>query len=199
MISGLHPSESGLPNDDEGMSDSEPLVSDGGDALLALYDRSLPDVFGYLVRRCPDDALAEDLTAETFLAAVDAVRKGRGAMLSTGWLITVARNKLVDHWRRLEREERGRRLMVAPEPVPEADDWVDDLDPSRALAVLDAMGPHHRVALTLRYLDGLSVPQVADQLDRTVHATEALLVRARSAFRRTYAEPATAEGVDDDA
>jgi RNA polymerase sigma-70 factor (ECF subfamily) len=172
----------------------EERPDDGSDALLTLYDRSLPDVFGYLVRRCPTEALAEDLTAETFLAAVDAVRKGRGERLSTGWLITVARNKLVDHWRRIEREERGRLLMVPSEPVPDDDVWVADLDPSRALAVLDELGPHHRVALTLRYLDGLSVPQVADQLDRTVHATEALLVRARSAFRRAYAD-----GSDDDA
>jgi RNA polymerase sigma-70 factor (ECF subfamily) len=38
----------------------------------------------------------------------------------------------------------------------------------------------------LRYLDGLPVPEVARHLDRTVHATEALLVRARAAFRRIY-------------
>ena len=43
-----------------------------------------------------------------------------------------------------------------------------------------------RAALTLRYLDGLPVPEVARHLDRTVHATEALLVRARAAFRRIY-------------
>ena len=47
-------------------------------------------------------------------------------------------------------------------------------------------GPHHRAALTLRYLDGLPVPEVARHLDRTVHATEALLVRARAAFRLLY-------------
>jgi RNA polymerase sigma-70 factor (ECF subfamily) len=40
----------------------------------------------------------------------------------------------------------------------------------------------------LRYLDGLSVPEVAEYLDRTVHATEALLVRARNAFRVRYDE-----------
>jgi RNA polymerase sigma-70 factor (ECF subfamily) len=40
----------------------------------------------------------------------------------------------------------------------------------------------------LRYLDGLSVPEVAEALGRTVHATEALLVRARAAFRRVYEE-----------
>ena len=48
------------------------------------------------------------------------------------------------------------------------------------------LGEHHRAALTLRYVDGLPVPQVAALLDRTVHATEALLVRARAAFRRAY-------------
>jgi len=42
--------------------------------------------------------------------------------------------------------------------------------------------------LTLRYLDGLSVPEVSELLGRTVHATEALLVRARHAFRARYAE-----------
>ena len=49
-------------------------------------------------------------------------------------------------------------------------------------------GSHHRAALTLRYLDGLPVPEVANHLGRTVHATEALLVRARTAFRHAYGE-----------
>jgi len=164
-----------------------------GDALLALYDRALPDVYGYLVRRCPD-AVAEELTAETFLAAVAATRRGRGNQLSTAWLMTVARNKLVDHWRRAAREERKRHLVATPESEPADDTWVEQLDQRRALAVLSRLGAHHQAALTLRYLDGLPVPEVAAQLDRTVHATEALLVRARSAFRRAYGER-----TDDDA
>ena len=48
-------------------------------------------------------------------------------------------------------------------------------------------GPQ-RAALTLRHLDGLSVPEVARHLDRSVHATETLLVRARAALRRVYQE-----------
>jgi RNA polymerase sigma-70 factor, ECF subfamily len=54
--------------------------------------------------------------------------------------------------------------------------------------VLAGLGPHHRAALTLRYLDGLPVPAVAGHLGRTIHATEALLVRARMAFRNEYGE-----------
>ena len=60
------------------------------------------------------------------------------------------------------------------------------VDRIRAREVLDRLGAHHRAALTLRYLDGLPVPEVARHLDRTLHATEALLVRARAAFRRIY-------------
>ena len=55
--------------------------------------------------------------------------------------------------------------------------------------MLQRLGPHHRAALTLRYMDDLPVPEVADLLGRTVHATEALLVRARRAFRSHYPEP----------
>ena len=66
------------------------------------------------------------------------------------------------------------------------DPWEAAVDRIRAREVLGRLGAHHRAALTLRYLDGLPVPEVARHLDRTVHATEALLVRARAAFRRIY-------------
>lgn len=157
-----------------------------GADLLALYDQALPQVYGYLLSRCGQKALAEDLTAETFLAAVDTVR--RDQPVTVAWLIGVARHKLVDHWRRLAREERNLALVTA-EPEPPWEDGV--LDAVTARAVLARLGPQHRLALTLRYLDGLPVPEVARLLDRTLHATEALLVRARAAFRRAYDTPGT--------
>ena len=62
------------------------------------------------------------------------------------------------------------------------------LDATRARETLAGLGPHHRAALTFRYLDGLPVREVAAVMDRTEHATEALLVRARTAFRHAYGE-----------
>lgn len=75
---------------------------------------------------------------------------------------------------------------MAGEQQTVTDPWDAELDVLRVRDVLDRLGPHHRAALTLRYLDGLPVPEVAVLLDRTLHATEALLVRARGAFRRAY-------------
>ena len=171
------------------MSDPATASGDQGPALLALYDEALPQVYGYLLRRCGDEGTAEDLTSETFMAAVDGVQRGRIPDLTVAWLIGVARHKLVDHSRRKEREERRLRAVESdPRTATEVDDWDTRLDAVVAHDVLAALGPHHRSALTLRYLDGLPVPEVAGHLGRTIHATEALLVRARHAFRAAYGE-----------
>ena len=152
------------------MSGQPASVYDPAAALLAVYDTVLPRVYGYLISRCGQQALAEDLNAETMLAAVAAIRRDQAPPISAAWLLGIARHKLVDHWRRLAREERGLRTV----------------DSLRARATLSTLGPHHRLALTLRYVDDLPVTDVAELLDRGLHATEGLLVRARQAFRRAY-------------
>lgn len=154
----------------------------GAQALLAVYDDALPAVYGYLYRRCTDRRVAEDLTSETFLAAMDTVRRDASMRPSTPWLIGVARHKLADHWRAKPR---------IPEPVEEvpespADHWDIHLDRLVAHATLAKLSPAHRAVLTLRYVDDLPVAEVAAHLGRTPGATEALLTRAKRAFRAAY-------------
>ena len=156
----------------------------GGPGLLALYDRALPQVYGYLIARCGERAVAEDLTSETFLAAAEA---GDDAPVTISWLIGVARHKLVDYWRWQGRQERLLRA-VEGSPADVEDPWEAQLNLLRAREVLGRLAPQHRAALTLRYLDALSVPEVANVLGRSVGAAEALLVRARREFRHVYEE-----------
>jgi RNA polymerase sigma-70 factor (ECF subfamily) len=155
--------------------------------VVAIYRQALPQVHGYLLPRCGSTSVAEDLTAETFMAAVAAHRRDDPPALSVAWLIGVARHKLVDHWRRVGREERG--VAVAGAGCDRVDDpWPQHLDTEAAHAALSRLSPHQRAALTLRYLDGLPVAEVAAVLDRSVHATETLLMRAKAALRRVYRE-----------
>ena len=168
----------------EGSGVSEP---DRGAAFLSFYLEAVPEVYGYFLHRCGDSATAEDLTSETFLAAVRNLEEGRPAPLDIPWVIGVARHKLADHWRRRAREDRLQDALEL-DHEPEDDPWDVQLDQLRAGEVLAALGPHHRLALTLRYVDGLPVAEVADLLGRTPNATEALLVRARAAYRRVYLE-----------
>jgi RNA polymerase sigma-70 factor (ECF subfamily) len=127
---------------------------------------------------------AEDLASETFLSAAGTLARHPESQPSVAWLIGIARHKLVDHWRRRGRDER---LAEASAPDSDlGDQWEVRLDAIHARGVLDALADHHRLALTLRYVDDLPVPDVAALLHRTVYATEALLARARSAYRNHY-------------
>ena len=58
------------------MSEQPAAATDQGAALLAMYDGALPSVYGYLLARCGKASLAEELTSETFLGAVDAIKDG---------------------------------------------------------------------------------------------------------------------------
>jgi RNA polymerase sigma-70 factor (ECF subfamily) len=158
-----------------------------GAPFLDFYDAALPQVYGYLSMRCGPRAVVEDLTAETFMAAVAAVREDEATPVSVGWVIGIARHKLVDHWRRQGRSERHLHALADDRPAPN-DPWDAELDSLLVRRILDSISPDHRAALTLRYLDDLPVPSVAAHLSRSVHATEALLARARGAFRRAYVE-----------
>jgi RNA polymerase sigma-70 factor (ECF subfamily) len=168
------------------MSD-QPLLDSAAADFVELYDRTLDDVYSYLRSRLGDRSLAEDLTQEVFLAGVRRVASGLPVEL--GWLIAVARNKAVDHWRREAR--RGRRLrLVESAAAPDADQVDDPMDVTRADEVLAGLNPTYRTALVLRHVDRLPVPEVAEHLGRTVAATEQVLSRARAAFRRAYQEQA---------
>lgn len=159
-------------------------------ALLALYDEALPAVYGYFVRRCSDRSTAEDLTSDTFLAAMDTARRDSPPSITVPWLIGVARYKLADHYRR--RHDRFTDPMAElPEPATPEDQWDGEVDRIVAENVLARLPDHHRTVLSLRYLDDRSVTECAELIGRTVHATEALLVRARRAFKSQYPEGGT--------
>jgi RNA polymerase sigma-70 factor (ECF subfamily) len=158
--------------------------------LLGVFDRALAEVYGYLLHRCRARSLAEDLTSETFLAALDSVRRGSVHEVTVAWLIGIARHKLADHWRREAREQR-RLVAVATDPVrsnPHQVEHALGIEPELGIEVLSSLSTSHRAALVLRHVDGLSVPEVAELVGRSVHATETLLVRARAAFRAKYLE-----------
>ena len=157
-------------------------------AFRRFYEEALPYVFGYFMNRCGRDvAVAEDLTQETFLAAVREIRRGSPVSAALPWVLGIARNKLVDHYRREERRERKLSLAWEAARTEDLPPW-DDASLGRAVEVLDQVAPAQRAALVLRYVDGLGVGEVAAALGRSAHATESLLARGRDSFRRIFAE-----------
>jgi RNA polymerase sigma-70 factor (ECF subfamily) len=153
------------------------------EAFTVFYRQALPRVYGYLLTRCGGASwLAEDLTQETFLAAVAEIKRGRPVLDPIPWIVRIARNKFVDHVRRNLRDERN--LFDAWQAREGAIETRDGRE--SALNALKCVPLSQRAALSLRYQDGLSVGEVAKVLGRSIHATESLLARGKETFKRNY-------------
>jgi RNA polymerase sigma-70 factor, ECF subfamily len=157
------------------------------DALAGFFREALPGIYGYFLYRCGGSVpVAEDLTQETFLAAVAELKRGRRVDSPDAWLHGIARHKLIDHYRRTKRSARVKPVDAHVEVAVPA---VDELQAS-TVAALARVPAAQRTALVLRHVDGFSVPEAAALLGRSVEAVESLLARGRVSLRRAYLEEA---------
>lgn len=153
--------------------------------FVGIYERAFDEVYSYVASRLNDRGAAEDVTQDVFVMGAKHV--ARGGNVDVAWLKTVARNKLIDHWRAQARQERKLALAYSFEP-PAVVDENAPVDAELVSQVLAELNATYRAALVLRHLDGLSVPDVAKLLERSVEATEQVLSRARAAFRSAYTQ-----------
>src|SRR4051812_35227819 len=164
--------------------ESEPLGA-SLDAFPALYEAALPRVYGYFLHRCGGSvAVAEDLTQETFLAAVAELRRGREVRAPVAWILGIARHELLDHYRRLP--EPDPTTLLEQQPIGGGGSIEDGN--GRAVAALAAVSSSQRAALVLCYLDGFSAAEIATALGKSTAAVHSLLERGRASFRRAYEE-----------
>lgn len=155
-------------------------------------DRYLPSLWRYVCSRVDGDPhVAEDIVAETMLAFIQTVgRPGEDASINNpgAWLRTVATNKVQDYFRATA---RVRRLIDdAGRNASEGDDSDDpakrkEREERRAEVrqVMDQLPEHYRIALEWKYLDKLSVREIAQRWGANEKAVESVLFRARSEFR----------------
>jgi len=156
------------------------------DDLFVFYEQHIADVYGFVMRRCGDSELAEDLTQEVFVSAARQFTEV-GELPPSAWLFRVARNRLVDHWRRETRRKRKFRLISGGRADSAVGDLADGVvSTERAIEALNEIPVDQRAALVLRYLDDCSIAEIAETLGRSTKATESLLARARRALERTY-------------
>lgn len=156
------------------------------------YDIAARRVYAYLFGRCGGDAsLTEELTQLTFIDALRHRDTYDGRADSITWLIAIARNRLLDHLRRQEREERRHLRLVVREIDPQDADeatWQARDERDAILRAMRGLPATQRAALILHHVDGLSVKDVATAMRRSPTAVESLLSRGRERFRTVYEE-----------
>ena len=148
-----------------------------------LFEEHAQSLFGFLVYRTGDRALAEDLMADTFERAMRARRRfnpRRGS--EKNWLYSIALNLLRDNRRRVEVEARAMERIGAgwtENPTPTDDVENRDLI-QRALAVLSL---EEREAIALRYGGNLTLPEVASLTHERRTTVEGRVYRALRKLR----------------
>lgn len=154
--------------------------------LDELFDESYDSIVRSVTIRTGSRSVAEDVAGATFADAARAYASG--IAVDEAWVRMVARRRLIDHWRSNERHRRRVRRLAESRLVQNPSPGSDDVTTDRVRRALDLLPDRQRSALTLRYLDGHSVAEIAEALDVSYRAAESALARARRSFTAAWEE-----------
>lgn len=161
------------------------------EAFGRIYGAYHDSVFKFIYFRTSHRQLAEDLTADTFVRALNRIDSFTWQGRDLGaWLITIARNLVADHYKsgryRLEvltgEVLAGDHAEFTIDGVDEA--VVDYLTNVEVMAALKTLGAEQRECLVLRFLLGFSVEETAQAMGKNEGAIKALQYRATRAMTR---------------
>jgi RNA polymerase sigma-70 factor (ECF subfamily) len=184
---------------DEALVEQDPFTevitrAAGGDADAwgQIYERFSGPLFGFFLHQVRDREIAEDLTAGVFLEALQARTRFYGdAGQLRSWLFRIARNNLIDHWRRSKRArsesfhevEEAELARSIPVEDPE-DSVIVRLDRQRLRAGIDTLSADQQEVVLLRLAGDLTSAEIAAIVGKTVGAVKALQHRAIAALAR---------------
>ena len=152
------------------------------DALTAIYDRYESKIYSYVYHRVGDPNVAQDLTSQVFLRMLEAIQNEQAWRSSfSGWLYRIAHNLVVDFYRRRGRtgqsslEDLGLLVASSEDPLQAAE---RTLAGERLRATINLLTEEQAQVVTLRFLEELSVAEVAATMGKSEGAIKALQYRA---------------------
>ena len=151
-------------------------------AFAQLYDRYVQRLYHYCHHRTDNVRDAEDLTSQVFLAAMEAFPHYRQDGHFAAWLFAIARNKVVDHYRR----RPNLPLDEATAPPIHADPAVESEVSHQKrllLRLIQALAEDEQELIRLRYVAELPFVEVARALHKTEGATKKILYRLLKRLR----------------
>ena len=164
------------------------------EAFGALYERRHELVLAFLFKRTRDPEVAMDLMAETFAASLIALADRPPTIVGSAapWLLTIARNALIDSWRRGRVDSAARRRLEL-EPMTIGDSDIDRVLQVAAetdlLVHLSQELPADQFdALRARVLDERDYEEIAQQLECSAAVVRKRVSRAISTLRQARQE-----------
>ncbi len=166
------------------------------DAFGRLIEQYRPKIYGLALRLSKNRQDAEDIFQETFLKAIDNIRRFRGDSSFGTWLYIIALNTVRARYRNREPKELLPLDAYLPEHTGHRDtgetpaDWNDPLTKltadelrDRLQAALDRLPLKYRMPFVLRYTQDMPVAEVAKVLGLSLAAAKSRILRARLALQ----------------
>lgn len=147
-----------------------------------VYDEHVWRVYGFVSYRVPDQATAEDLTQATFERALRAWSRFDPRRASAhAWLLAIARNLLIDHYRR---DRSGQLYPLAEQALPTVAGPEEGISVSPELAAaLDQLTERDREVLALRFGGDLTGPEIAELLGLSLANVQQITSRSLRKLR----------------
>ena len=163
------------------------------EAVRSLMGSYLPSIWRFVyVRVKGDEHLAEDIVSETALALIKAVGEDKDIEDPGAWMRTVAQNKVMDHFRSAARVrqliQNVARTAESANREDAASVQLHEEQREEVREIMDGLTEQHRIVLEWKYLEKLSVKEIAHRWDTTEKAVESILFRARGEFRDRHRE-----------
>jgi RNA polymerase sigma-70 factor (ECF subfamily) len=167
-------------------------------AFGEFFESHFAQLFRFAMPRVANDAqVAEDVVQAALCRAVRKLSSYRGEAALLTWLCTFCRHEISAYF---ETASRVPPMVELLDDIPEVRAALESLRPadrpeaalqrnetSRLVQiVLDRLPGHYGDALEWKYIDGLSVAEIAERLGVGVKAAESMLTRARVAFRDAF-------------
>jgi len=143
-------------------------------AWTAVFEEHRDFVYRAALSQVGDRLLAEDITGQVFLEAIEGIDRYRDRGVPfRAWLLTIARHRSLDALRKRRRDERTRLVLEPP----------DGRAGSSALEGLSCLTPEQREIIHLRFVEDLPIDQVARMTGRSAGAVKSLQHRALGRLR----------------
>jgi RNA polymerase sigma-70 factor (ECF subfamily) len=160
-------------------------------AFTRIYDEYFTKVYRYVYSHVGNQSEAEDLTQDVFIKALHAIGsyKFKGAPFSA-WLFRIAHNQIIDYWRKQKKEKTTtleEAITVADEndPVTISEQISDSEELATALKQIpEAQGE----VISLRFISGLSIAEVAETLGKREGTIKALQFKGIASLKKIMPE-----------
>jgi RNA polymerase sigma-70 factor (ECF subfamily) len=154
------------------------------DQLEQLWRAEKPTVYRFVRGRTTSHEQAEDVVADVFLAACSTCAADSTCELSVGWLLTVARRRLIDGWRRSTRDRAMEARVRDQQRLELVDEWgraAEDgtVEMAAAATAVGQLPPRQAEVVRMRCLLDLPAATVAERMGTSPDAVDSLLARAR--------------------